>query len=56
MQQWYENSQTSQNIIVWIHKNPQKISNDFEQLVLHIPQRNEDLSLSDNDMFETCML
>jgi hypothetical protein len=56
MQKWSKNSQTSQNIIVWIHKTPKKISNDFEQLVLYIPNRNEDLSLSDNDMCETCML
>jgi hypothetical protein len=29
---------------------------DFEQLVLYIPHRNEELSLSDNDMCETGML
>jgi hypothetical protein len=50
------NTQTLQNIIVWIHKNPKKISNDFEQLVLYIPHRNEELSLSDNDMRETGIL
>jgi hypothetical protein len=56
MQKWSENSQTSHNIMIWIHKNPKKISNDFEQLVLHNPHRDEDLSLSDNDMCETDML
>jgi hypothetical protein len=56
MQKWSENSQTSHNIIVWIQKNPKKISNDFEQLVLQIPHRDEDLSLSDNDMCGTGML
>jgi hypothetical protein len=56
MQKWSENSQTLQNIIVWIHKNPKKISNDFEQLVLHISQRDEDFLLSDNDVCVTSML
>jgi hypothetical protein len=40
MQKWCKNSQTSHNIIVWIQKNPKKVSNDFEQLVLHIPHKN----------------
>jgi hypothetical protein len=47
MQKWSENSQTSHNIMIWIHKNPKKVSNDFDQLVLHIPRRDEDLSLSE---------
>jgi hypothetical protein len=39
MQKWSKNSETSHNIIVWIQKNPKKVSNDFEQLVLHIPHK-----------------
>jgi hypothetical protein len=33
---WSENYKTSHHIIVWIHKNPKKVSNDFEQLIVHI--------------------
>jgi hypothetical protein len=36
MQKWSENYKTSQNIIVWIHKHPKKVSNDFEQLVANL--------------------
>jgi hypothetical protein len=56
MQKWSKNSQTSHDIIVWIHKNPKKVSNDFEQLVLHISRRDEGLSLSGNDVCVTGML
>jgi hypothetical protein len=56
MQKWSEISQTSHNTIVWIQKNPKKVSNHFEQLVLQILHRDEDHSLSDNDMCETGML
>jgi hypothetical protein len=56
MQTWSENFKTSYNIIFWIHKHPKKVSNDFEQLTLYIPHRDEHLSLSDNDICETCIL
>jgi hypothetical protein len=56
MQKWFENSQTSHNTIVWIHKNPKKVSNYFKQLVLHIPHMDEHLLVTHSDMCETCML
>jgi hypothetical protein len=56
MQKWSENYKTSHHIMVWIHKNPKKVSNDFEQLILHISRRNEGLSLSDNDVCVAHML
>jgi hypothetical protein len=56
MQKWSENYKTSHHIIVLTHKNPKKVSNDFEQLILHISHRNEGLSLSDNDVCVTRML
>jgi hypothetical protein len=46
MQKWSKNYKTSHDIIVWIHKHPKKVSNDFEQPVLHISHMDEGLSLS----------
>jgi hypothetical protein len=42
--------------MIWIHKNPKKVSNDFEELALRIPHKDEDLSLNDIVMCETVML
>jgi hypothetical protein len=46
MQKWSENYKTSHHIIVWIHKNPKKVSNDFEQLIVHISHLGPSISIS----------
>jgi hypothetical protein len=53
---WSEKSETSPNILDCIHWHPKKFSHDFKQLVLHVPQKDEHLLVTHNDMCRTCML
>ena len=52
---WSENRTDAQNIIVWLHKHPIKISNDFDKVVVYILYKHEQLSLSDKAICETCI-